>query len=58
MASSEHTIVIKNVNPDLKRELENISGNQGIPLSSFLKPKLREIRDSFPPEMRAKKNLD
>jgi hypothetical protein len=45
---------ITGVNPKLKDELNNIAANQGINLTSFLKPKLREIADSYPEKMKQK----
>lgn len=52
-AKNEIRIVV--VQPEIKSDLENIAYNKGISLSSFLKPLLREIRDSFPDHMRIKK---
>lgn len=46
---------ITNPNPKLKEELETIAHNIGIQLSPFLKMKLKEIADSYPPEMKRRK---
>lgn len=43
---------IYGVAPSIHNELVNISDHIGIDLSSMLKPKLREIRDSYPAHMR------
>lgn len=51
-------IKITNVPPDVAKELKNIADNEGVPFSSFLKPKLREIRDSYPKDMRTPKKKD
>ncbi len=45
-------IKIKSVSPSLKDELAAIAKNQDLDLSSFLKPKLREIANSYPMEVR------
>lgn len=50
--AKEPEIRVRGVSETLKQELLNIARNQGIKLSDFLKPKLREIRDSFPKELR------
>lgn len=48
-------IRITGVGKELHSDLNNIADHLGIPLVSMLKPKLREIRDSFPEEMRQPK---
>lgn len=50
-------IRIPNVNPSLKRDLENIAANIGIGVTALLKSDLRKIVDSYPPEMK-KPNKD
>jgi predicted DNA-binding protein len=45
-------IKITGVSQKIKDELNNISSNAGIPLSQILKPKLREIVDSYPEDMK------
>lgn len=45
-------ITITHVNPRVKSELENIADNTGISLGALLKPKLREIAESYPPHMK------
>lgn len=46
-------MVITGMDPKVHRALANIAKNLGnIPLASFLKPKLREIMDSYPLDMR------
>ncbi len=49
-------IKIKSVSPSLKNELKSIAKNLDVDLSSFLKPKLREIANSYPMEMRKYKD--
>lgn len=41
-------IVIKSVSPSLKKELSSIAKYEGLPLGTWLKPKLREIASSYP----------
>jgi len=45
-------IRITSVPPKIKEDLKNIAKNEGISLAHLLKPKLREIRDSYPERMR------
>jgi hypothetical protein len=45
-------IRIRGVSKKVVEELLNISKNSGVPLSDLLKPKLREIADSFPDSMK------
>jgi len=52
------SIEISNVSPEVKRDLTNIAKNEGVSLAQFLKPKLREIRDSYPEKMRQDKSKD
>lgn len=49
---------IQGVNPKLDRELHNIADNLGITRNSFLKPKLKEIADSYSEEMKKPKSKD
>jgi hypothetical protein len=43
---------IYGINGKLKKEIINISKNLGIGISDFLKPKLKEISDSYPAHMK------
>lgn len=52
---AQEEIRIPGVSSQLKTELTNIAKNIGVPLASFLKPKLKEISDSFPENMKVKK---
>lgn len=56
MAHSKQTnpkeVRITNFPTSLKTELNNIADNIGIQMGTFLKMKLREIADSYPPEMK------
>ncbi len=45
-------IMIKSVSPSLKKDLQAIAKNYDVDLGSLLKPKLRELANSYPPEMR------
>lgn len=45
-------IRIKGVSPDLHKDLIAIAKNESVSLSDLLKPKLREIRDTYPEYMR------
>jgi len=45
-------IRITGVSPEVHRDLIAISKNEAVNLSDLLKPKLREIRDSYPDYMR------
>lgn len=45
-------IKITHVSPKVHEEIKNIADNVGVSVSSFLKPKLREIADSYPEKMR------
>lgn len=47
------SLEINGVQPQLIIDIENICANLGIKnVSEFLRPKLREIRDAFPQNMR------
>lgn len=46
------SITIRNVSCELKKELIAIAKNNDVSLGSLLKPKLREIANSYPCEMR------
>lgn len=48
-------IRITNVNPNNKKELENIVDNIGVDLAPFLKIKLKELADSYPADMKLPK---
>jgi hypothetical protein len=55
MENSDQTYIkIKGVPKNIKEDLTNISKNLGISLTSMLKPKLREIANSYPPELKRK----
>lgn len=56
--ASEEDIYIKNVPHNLKEDIKTIAENLGITMSQLLKPKLREIRDSYPPDLRIKRSKD
>lgn len=56
--AKQNEIRITNVPSDIKNDLENIAGNMGISLSAMLKPKLREIRDSYSDKMKKKPEKD
>lgn len=43
----------RGISPILEEQLNNIAGNLGITLTQFLKPKLREIADSYPDKMKS-----
>lgn len=50
---TENEIRVSGMNPTVKKELENIAENEGYStLNSFYKVKLRELRDSYPENMR------
>ena len=45
-------LAVYGVNSSVHEELKNISKNLGIDLSALIKPKLRELRDSYPEALR------
>lgn len=45
-------IRIYGVSAQVKKDLINISKNTGVTLAALLKPKLREIAESYPESMR------
>jgi hypothetical protein len=45
-------IRVRNVSVKVNEDLSNIAKNLGVALSDFLKPKLREIADSYPASMK------
>lgn len=47
---------IRGVNDQLKQDLKNIADNLGDSVSSLIKPKLRELRDSYPEHLRKPKS--
>jgi hypothetical protein len=51
---SNGQIKITNVPASLKQELKNIADHMGVELGSFLKPKLRDIANSYPEHMKQK----
>lgn len=56
--SEPKTIKVTNVNPKVATELKNIADNLNVDLSQFLKPKLKEIVDSYSPDMKMPKAKD
>jgi hypothetical protein len=56
--AKQNEIRITNVPKDIKEDLENIADNIGISLVTLLKPKLREIRDSYSEKMRKPRPKD
>jgi len=56
--AKQNEIRITNVPKDIKEDLENIAANTGISLGTLLKPKLREIRDSYSEKMRKPRPKD
>lgn len=46
---------IQGVSNKTKQEIQNIADNIGIGLSEFLRPKLRDIVESYPEKMRQPK---
>ncbi len=43
---------VRGVSDKIRNDLINIAKNHGTTLSDFLKPKLREIADSYPEKMK------
>jgi len=52
MAKKKDEVRVRGVSLQLAEELNNIADNIGITLTAFLKPKLREIANSYPEKMR------
>lgn len=52
MADERDELRLKGVSKSLKAEIRNISKNSGVTMSGFLKTKIREIVESYPPHMR------
>jgi gas vesicle protein len=50
--SKKSEVRVRGVAEQINNDLNNIASNLGTNLSDLLKPKLREIRDSFPEELR------
>jgi hypothetical protein len=50
--AKNNEIRITGVPEQIKEDLKNIAKNSGVDLGQLLKPKLREIRDSYPEYMR------
>jgi hypothetical protein len=48
-------IMIKGVPNQLKSDLQNIAKNSGVTLAGLLKPKLREIAESYPQQMKIRR---
>lgn len=55
MAKDLPEVRIKGVPKDVHDDLKNIAANIGISISNMLRPKLREIRDSYSEKMRTKR---
>lgn len=49
---------IKGVSTKTKEEVMNIAGHLGITMSAFLKPKLKEIINTYPEKMREPQSLE
>jgi hypothetical protein len=62
MAEQNNNVVseikITNVPNSLKTELTNIAKNHGVELGSWLKPKLRELANTYPQRMREAPSKD
>jgi hypothetical protein len=48
-------LAVYGVNPTVHEDLKTIADNLGIDLSALIKPKLRELRDSYPEALRKSK---
>lgn len=49
---SEEIVTVKNVPKHLKRQLQNVSNWTGDSMSALMRPKIREVIDSFPEHYR------
>lgn len=56
MRNKDEEIRLTNVPQDLKSDLKNIAANTGMTLTQMLKPVLRQVRDSYPEDMRKKRD--
>jgi hypothetical protein len=54
MAKSDE-LRLRGISGKLKEELVNIAENEGINLSALLRPKLRQIVDSYPQQMKIRR---
>lgn len=54
MAKSDE-LRLRGISGKLKEDLQTIARNEGVNLSALLKPRLRQIVDSYPPQMRVKR---
>lgn len=45
-------IRLRGVSHQVSMDIKNISANLGISVTNLLKPKLREIADSYPPNLK------
>lgn len=54
MAKSDE-LRLRGISGKLKEELTIIAENEGINLSALLRPKLRQIVDSYPQQMKTKR---
>lgn len=53
MARNEARITIRNVDPALKRRLQEIASKRyETPLAKFLKEELKKLADRYPPEIK------
>jgi hypothetical protein len=52
MAKSSDELRLRGVSKEVKEDLINIAKNSGLTLSALLKPRLRDIRDSYPENLR------
>lgn len=50
--NTDNELRIRNVSPQVMRELDNIAANIGIPESAFIKMELRKVADSYPDHMK------
>lgn len=53
MNDNRSEIRLEGVPSKTKNELKNIAKNLGVTLNGFLKPKLKEIADSYPEELKS-----
>lgn len=49
---------IKGVSKVMSKQLGNIAKNLGVGISAILKPKIREIVDSYPDNLKVRRNFD
>lgn len=51
-AERQNEIRIRDISPSVKQDLDNIASNMGVTLSQLMRPKLREIADSYPDHLK------